>query len=195
MTHGLQIEQQFAPGGIAHIAAHPPRRDQTLATCDRGDAMQGRCRICDDAAGRQLERLLAGGGIDDQLAAVVLLRGGKKQREGHVGAGAGDQDIVNMGAVAVAARIWARGCPRTGRRRRTRSGRSRSRAAASGSCRARRLRGQYRSDLADVTHGACEHKALQWRPDLELGNRESLATRRLPELRRVLALIGRSGEI
>src|SRR5215470_13684142 len=68
----LQIKQQLAVGRIANQTAHPSRRREPLSAADRRDPMQGRRRIDEQAPGRKLERLLAGGGVDDQLATVVV---------------------------------------------------------------------------------------------------------------------------
>ena len=93
--------------GSRTIAAHPARRHHPFAARDRGHAMQHRCRIRDEAAGRQLEGFLARSRVDDQFAAVVGLRVRQEQRERHVGPRPSDQGVVDVRAVGVA-RLVAR---------------------------------------------------------------------------------------
>ena len=64
--------------------------------------MQRGCGIGHDAAGSELERLLAGGGVDDQLAALAALRGRQEERKGDVGPHPAHQRIVDVRAVGVA---------------------------------------------------------------------------------------------
>ena len=87
--------------GVAQVAAHPARGGEALAAGHRRHPMQGRRGIADHAAGGQLEGLLAGGVLDDQLAAVVGLRIGEEQRERHVRSHALDQGVVDVRTVGM----------------------------------------------------------------------------------------------
>ena len=59
-ARGFQVEQQLAMRRVAHEAAHPADRRQPLAARHRRHAVQRGCGVGHDAAGAELECLLAG---------------------------------------------------------------------------------------------------------------------------------------
>ena len=100
----VQIEQDRPSRIIAHHALNPEEAGHPRAPRDRRDLMQGRRRIKNAVARRQLDRLRAVAVFDQQFAPIILLWVGQKERAGQIGAdalaraGNGTDRIVHMDA-------------------------------------------------------------------------------------------------
>ena len=78
----VQVPQQFALAGIAHLALYPDDGGVTCALGDRGDMVQGVGRVGDGGSGVQLEPVFHAVGIHHQIAAGVALGVGHNKGDG-----------------------------------------------------------------------------------------------------------------
>ena len=107
--HG-EVEQDLAPGRIAHHALHPGHHRQPLALRDFLDPVQVVSRIDHCVAGAELDPLGSGCGVDDEFAALVALRVVEEDRDRAVDperVRPAHDDVVHVVAVAHAGLIAA----------------------------------------------------------------------------------------
>jgi len=107
----VEVEEDGAAGVVADHALDPEERAEAGAAGDGPDVVEAGGGVEDHVAGGELDALDAVGVLHAELAAVVLLRCGEKQRGGDVGAdavrGAGDlaDGVIDMGAEGLAAGV------------------------------------------------------------------------------------------
>src|SRR5262245_12041895 len=84
LNGSIEIEEQRPLPVVPNHALDPEERRDARTARDLGDAVQARRRIQDEVSRRELDRVHAVGVLDEQLAAVVVVRLGEEQRGGQI---------------------------------------------------------------------------------------------------------------
>ncbi len=100
----IEVEQHFAPVGLADQALHPADNGQPFAACHLFDAVQCRGGVDDQITGGKLDRPGFQRVFDDQRAAVIAGRVCQKQRERQIGPHRPHDRVIDMQAIGLPGR-------------------------------------------------------------------------------------------